>query len=78
MTELANIALILTATDPVNCTLNFIALAIIAEFDNFVYEALRNESMKKLLEPDVCAKLLKIMRTTSKKCKPEEMSRVKM
>jgi hypothetical protein len=51
MTEVANVALILTATDPINCTLNFIALAIIAEFDNFVFEALRNESMKKLLEP---------------------------
>ena len=51
MTEFANVALILTATDPINCTLNFIALAIIAEFDNFVFEALRNESMKNLLEP---------------------------
>lgn len=37
MTEIANVVLILTAVDPINCTLNFIALAIIAEFDTFVY-----------------------------------------
>ena len=76
MTEFANVALILTATDPINCTLNFIALAIIAEFDNFVYEALRNESMKKLLDPEVCEKVLVVARTTSKKCKEGEMSKV--
>ena len=76
MTEMANVALILTAIDPINCTLNFIALAIIAEFDNFVYEALRNESMKKLLEPEVCEKVLVISRTSSKKCKEGEMSKV--
>jgi len=76
MTEIANVALILTATDPINCTLNFIALAIIAEFDNFVFEALRNESMKKLLEPVVCEKVLVIARTSSKKCKEGELSKV--
>ena len=40
--------------------LNFIALAIIAEFDNFVYESLRNESIKKLLAPEVAEEVLVI------------------
>jgi hypothetical protein len=73
-TEMANVLLILTAVDPVNCVLNFIALAIIAEFDNFVYESLRNESMKKLLVEDVAERVLKIQRTSSKKCKEHELS----
>jgi hypothetical protein len=77
MTEVANDILILTALDPINCTLNFISLAIIAEFDNYVYEALRNESMKKLLEAEVTEKVLVIMRTSSKKCKENEFSKVK-
>lgn len=56
--------------------LNFIALAIIAEFDNFVYESLRNESIKKLLAPEVAEDVLVIQRTSSKKCKEDEMSQV--
>jgi len=56
--------------------LNFIALAIIAEFDNFVYESLRNESIKKLLAPEVAEEVLVIQRTSSKKCKEDELSQV--
>lgn len=47
---------------------NFIALAVIAEFDDFVYSALRNEPMKILIKPDVTENVLIIRHTTSKKC----------
>lgn len=35
--ELANIGVLCCAQDPINLVFNFIALAIVAEFDNFVY-----------------------------------------
>lgn len=56
---------------------NFIALAIIAEFDDFVYAALRNESMKKLIDKEVTDKVLVVRHTTSKKCQEHELSTVK-
>ena len=51
--EIVNIEIILTSTDPLNIVYNFIALAIIAEFDDFVFSALRNEPMKYLIKEDV-------------------------
>ncbi len=51
--ELVNIEIILTSLDPVDLVYNFIALAIIAEFDEFVYAALRNEPMKLLTKNEI-------------------------
>lgn len=76
LVEAVNITIILTSLNPVDIVYNFIALAIIAEFDDFVYASLRNESMKKLIEKEVTEKVLVIKHTTSKKCKVEEMSDV--
>ena len=74
--EFVNIIIILTSFKPTNIVFNFIALAIIAEFDNYVYESLRNESMKKLLDNEVNDKILVIRHTTSKRCKDNELSTV--
>jgi hypothetical protein len=46
LVEVVNIEIILTSTDPLNIVYNFISIAIIAEFDDFVFSALRNEPMK--------------------------------
>ena len=44
--ELANIGVICAVNDTINIVFNFIALAIIAEFDNYVFISLKNESFK--------------------------------
>ena len=64
----------MTSTDPVDIVYNFIALAVIAEFDDFVYSALRNEPMKILIKSEVTENVLIIRHTTSKKCKEPELS----
>ena len=74
--EFCNIAIILTSLSPIGTVFNFIALAIIADFDNFVYESLRNEKMKKLLYEDVKERILIINHTTSKRCTSKELSNV--
>lgn len=74
MVEIVNIEIILTSIYPTDIVYNFIALAIIAEFDDFVYQSLRSESLKKLIDSDVCEKILIIRHTSSKKCKDHELS----
>ena len=56
--ELVNIALICQAFDPLTVVANFVCLTIIAEFDNFIFNSLRNESMKQLTESEICSKIL--------------------
>lgn len=56
--ELVNIEIILVSLDPLDIVYNFIAIAIIAEFDDFVYAALRNEPMKLLVKDDITEKIL--------------------
>lgn len=51
--ELVNIEIILTSQTPVDVVYNFISLAIIAEFDDFVFSALRNEPMKLLIKEEI-------------------------
>jgi hypothetical protein len=77
LVEIVNITIILTSLNPVDIVYNFIALAIIAEFDDFVYASLRNESMKKLIEKEVTERVLVINHTSSKKCKDHELSSVR-
>lgn len=74
--EIVNIEIILTSLTPLDIVYNFIALAVIAEFDDFVYAALRNEPMKLLVKPDVTSNILIVRHTTSKKCRDEELSTV--
>lgn len=72
--ELANIGVICGAPDTISIVFNFIALAIIAEFDNFVFGSLKNESFKELTERKFTAKTLIIHHTTSKKCAETDLS----
>jgi len=76
-TEFCNIVIIVAATDPINIVLNFIAIAIIAEFDNFVYNSMRNEYFKKLIEHSFAEKVLVVHHTTSKRCSVNDLSDVK-
>ena len=75
--EISNIGVLCCAQDPINLVFNFIALAIVAEFDNFVFESLKNESMKELVEKKFYKRVLLIKHTTSKKCQAGELSTVK-
>lgn len=72
---MANIGVICGAPDTISIVFNFIALAIIAEFDNFVYGSLKNESFKELTERKFAQYALVICHTTSKKCKDEEVTK---
>ena len=75
--ELANIGVICGANDTISIVFNFIALAIIAEFDNYVFGSMKNESFKELTEKDFTSKVLFIHHTTSKKCPVDELSQIK-
>ena len=75
--EVCNISIILAQTNPINIVLNFIAIEIIAQFDEFVYTALRNESGKLLIEMKIADDVLMIHHTTSSKCGVDELSDVK-
>ena len=77
MTEIANMIVLCGANDPVNIVFNFTAVAIIAEFDNYIFESMKNESFKELLEDKFVGKVLVIEHTTSKKCHHDENSVVK-
>lgn len=49
-------------------------MAIIAEFDNFVFSSLKNESFKKLNSPEFCERVLVVKHTTSKKARDNELT----
>jgi hypothetical protein len=48
--EIANIGVLCGANDTISIVFNFIALAIIAEFDNFVFSSMKTENMRELIE----------------------------
>lgn len=75
--ETSNIGVLCCALDPINLVFNFIALAIVAEFDNYVFESLKNESIKVLVEKKFYKRVMVVNHTTSKKCRLEELSTVK-
>lgn len=72
--EVASIGVICAATDVIDIIFNFIALAILAEFDDFVYSSLKNESFKELVEKEFVMKATVVKHTTSKKCDTTEVS----
>ena len=74
--EFCNIEIILSSDNPLDIVYNFVVLDIIAQFDDFVYSALRGESMKQLVEEAVLEKLLIIQHTTSRKCPDDQPSAV--
>lgn len=70
--ECANIGVILAANDTISIVFNFIAVAIIAEFDNYVFASLKSEHFKIVIEETFAKRAFKIMHTTSKKCRSDE------
>lgn len=78
LVEIVNIEIILTSLDPLDIVYNFVALAIIAEFDDFVCSALRNEPLKLLINEEITEKFLVIKHTTSKKCNETESSKIEI
>ena len=74
--EITNMIVLCGVNDAINIIFNFTAIAVIAEFDNFVFESLKNESFKELLEEEFQEKVLLIKHTSSKKCKFGELSDV--
>jgi hypothetical protein len=77
LTEITNLIILCGVNDAVNIIFNFTAIAIVAEFDNYVFESMKNEGFKELLEKKFTSKVLIISHTTSKKCKEDELSTVK-
>ena len=64
--EVVNIISILSYGDTLNVVICFLALAIVAQFDNFFYDSLGENKDKDLLETEEYKSLLLIQRTTSK------------
>jgi hypothetical protein len=75
--EIGNLAIILTSIYPVVIVLNFISVGIVAEFDSYVYNSMRNEASKTLLEEKVNEHVFKFRHTTSKRCEKDEKSTIK-
>ena len=71
--ETISLLIIWTSESVQDVVFNFIALAVIDQFDQFVYDTLRSESFKKLLEEDLQKQLLKISFTTSSSALSGEM-----
>lgn len=72
--EIANIGVLCGADDTISIVFNFIALAIIAEFDNFVFASMKNETMRDLIEKPFTRQCLMYSHTTSKKAGTAELS----
>ena len=64
--EIVNIISILSYKDTLNVVIAFLALAIVAQFDNFFYDSLGANKDKELLETEIYKSTVLIQRTTSK------------
>ena len=72
-TEWACIFIILISEAPIAVVSNFVSLAIITQFDDFIYESLKNEVLKKLYQEDIRETLVIRRHTSSHRCPPEEL-----
>ena len=63
--ESISLMIIFTSDSVTDVISNFIALAIIDEFDVFIFEALRSDTFKSLLQPEMQCQLLRVSYTTS-------------
>jgi hypothetical protein len=65
--EVINFIVILTSDSYLNVVMNFMALAIISEFDNAFYSATGQDAIKDIIEdPDTFSELYTITRTSSR------------
>jgi hypothetical protein len=58
--ELVSIFVICAADNIIEITMNFIALAVIADFDDYVFTSLQKESFTQLISDDFTRQVLKI------------------
>lgn len=72
--ELASIFVICSAGNVIEIAMNFIALAVVADFDDIVFASMKNECFSILLESDFTQEALKISHTTSIKCDKADLS----
>ena len=73
--EILSVTVCLTSTMVLDIVMNFIALAIIADFDDFIYGSIRNESIKNVIEDEEKlneANILTIRVTTSSNANEDE------
>lgn len=75
--EIASIFVICSANDVIEIAMNFIALAVVADFDDIVFKSLQNENFALLLDPEFTSSALKIQHTTSKRCGVDDLSESK-
>jgi len=75
--EIANIIVICCTADTLSIISNFVALVIIAEFDNYVFSSMKDESFRLLIENEFTEKAFVIEHTSSKKCSQTELSNQK-
>lgn len=68
--ESVNMLVILQSETTQDIVFNFIAVAVISDFDNFVFNSLRNEPLKELVKEDNVERFMPISFTTSPKSKP--------
>lgn len=66
--ELVNFIVILTSATYLDVVMNFMALAVIAEFDDKFFDALGNDVIKDVIENPAYEDLYKITRTSSRNC----------
>jgi hypothetical protein len=74
LVEIANIGVLNGANDTIDIVFNFIALAIITDFDNLVFSSMKGEVFRELITEDFTSDVLRISHTTSKKCSLFEKS----
>jgi len=58
LVETVNMLVILQSKTTQEVVFNFIAVAIISDFDNFVFNSLRNEPLKELVSSESAGKFL--------------------
>ena len=63
--ETISLMIVFTSTTVVDVVQNFIALAIIDDFDVFIHDAVNCTNFKTLLKPEIQSQLLKVSFTTS-------------
>lgn len=67
--ECVNFIAILTSFSVLSVVMNFMALVVISEFDDFFYSALGNDPNKEVLTDPAFEHLFMIQRTTSRFCR---------
>ena len=72
--ELCNLLVICCVGDALGIVSNFVALVIVAEFDNHVYQSMKVESFRVLIDKAFTEKAFVICHTTSIKCADFEMT----